>query len=198
MAAGPIEITATRAPVVDFSKVWANVTLAIVTHKKNSFTSVDQVVTSPVSLGGVRGGASLQAIQSNADKPYTNMWSKIESDPDSKVSNISEGIERATEGNYSLILESQFAEYLVNKHCELKIVDTFLPQRGYAFALTKRSPLKTELDRGIQEMIDDGSLNRLHQKYWNVPCVSGQPTVSSHFSMLAFLLLLPLVLSNQS
>lgn len=190
LAAGPISAHEAMKDIIDFSKVWANVSLSVITHKDNSLETLQDVIDSPLTLGGVEGGSSLEAIQSTPEAPYINMWSKIESDPDSKVPYLMEGIKRTREGNYSLILENQLAEYLVNQYCELMIVDSFLPQSGYAFALPLGSHLTPELDKGIQSMIDDGTLQRLHREHWSVPCVSGQSTLVSQVSLLAFLLLL--------
>ena len=194
MAAAPLAITDLRRAVVDFSKVWANVSLAMVTHVDNGLDNVTLVLDSPHSLGCVDGGATYNQLKGERDPPYTKIWSKIESDPESKVKNVSDGVERAREGNYTLIVESQFADYIVNKHCELRIVHTFLPQEGYAFALTKGSNLKVELDKGIQKMIDDGSLARIRRKWWDVPCVSGQPQAARPLDLALYAVALAICL----
>ncbi|ELT99227.1 hypothetical protein CAPTEDRAFT_175888, partial [Capitella teleta] len=177
LAAGPIQVTAIRNSVVDFSIIWANVTVVLVTHVDNGFDTVQDVLDSDHSLGGIDGGSSLQAISHEFKEPFSSMWSKIESDPDAKVADAEAGIARARKGNYTVVVESLYADYMVNKHCELKTIDTKLSVHGYAFAMTKGSALKPELDRGIQEMVSDGSLDKLRRKYWKVPCVSGQSAV---------------------
>ncbi|ELT99225.1 hypothetical protein CAPTEDRAFT_119480 [Capitella teleta] len=177
LAAGGIQVTATRSNVVDFSIVWANATFVLVTHVDNGFDTVQDVLDSPHSLGGIDGGSSLQAISREFKEPFSSMWSKIESDPNANVATAKAGIARARKGNYTVVLESLYADYMVHKHCELKTIDMKLSVHSYAFAMTKGSALKPELDRGIQEMINDGSLDKLRRKYWKVPCVSGQSAV---------------------
>jgi len=49
------------------------------------------------------------------------MFNRMESNENSTVENTQDGVQRAEDGDFAFLTELPSAEYLVTKHCDLKV-----------------------------------------------------------------------------
>ena len=87
---------------------------------------------------------------------------------DVMVSNAAEGIERAKQGKYAYITESQIGEYEVNKDCDLIIVGEWLRTNHFAFAFPRGQyeGLRKRVNKALLELEDNGVMETLKRKWW--------------------------------
>ena len=79
-----------------------------------------------------------------------------------------EGIEKAKQGNYAYITESQIGEYAVNKDCDLIIVGDHFRSTHFSFAFPRGQGdgLRKRVNKALLELEDNGVMETLRRKWW--------------------------------
>ena len=87
---------------------------------------------------------------------------------DVMVSNAVKGIERAKQGKYAYITESQIGEFEVNKDCDLIIVGERFRTTYFAFAFPRGQyeGLRKRVNKALLELEDNGVMETLKRKWW--------------------------------
>lgn len=158
IAASGISATPERQKSFDFSINYYNPPQVLVINKKNadSFTSTD-------ALSGKKVGAQKGSIQEDVVKdqfPDSNLVSVA------KVPNL---IVELNQGSIDgLVLEKTIAESYISQNKDLQLADFDLKSsedEAYSIAMPKDSgKLKTEIDKIVQDLIDEGKIDEFVSK----------------------------------
>jgi hypothetical protein len=79
-----------------------------------------------------------------------------------------DGAERvkAAEGGFVFLMEASSAEFYARRNCNLMIYGENLFPTSMAFAMKKGSYWKEKINNAITDLVTDGYLDNLHDKYW--------------------------------
>ncbi|ELU03893.1 hypothetical protein CAPTEDRAFT_164990 [Capitella teleta] len=82
---------------------------------------------------------------------------------------LDDGLKKTRTGNFGWLLNTMTGKYLVNQRpCDLTLIDTGYGMRSFGFAVPKNAyALKRELDIAILQLIEEGVLEDLEEK-WEV------------------------------
>lgn len=123
-----------------------------------------------VKFGTVQGG-STQGFFKNAknNKVYERMWSMMSEDSGVFEKTNGEGVKRVLNTKnqgYAFLMESTQIEYEIAKNCDLKQVGGLLDSKSYGIAMPLDSPYRSEINRAILRLQEDGTLRKLKRKWW--------------------------------
>ncbi|XP_069104055.1 glutamate receptor U1-like [Argopecten irradians] len=95
-----------------------------------------------------------------------------ESHPEVLVSTLEAGVSKVKDGNgdYALVLESEFAYYTAARTCGLAVTGKTHAERSYAFACGPDSNICRKLDHALIEMKETGELLQITDKWMSGPC----------------------------
>jgi len=143
-------------------------------------TTVQSVLDKDVTFGVVQGGSTLQLLKSSFNPLHQSLWNSISSDySTSIIESYNAGMQRVNNenGSFSIVMESNAADYLTAQDCSLYTVGS-LEDRHYAFGFPKGSRHRRMFSQGLLEMTETGKLSAAKFKWWPEPTNCPQPTVS--------------------
>ena len=126
---------------------------------------------SSVSLKfGVLKGGSTRHFISTSDHPLVVRLNQyFLQHPEDLVNTIKEGVERAAQGGYVMLMESSNAEYVANSMCQMRVLYDTVNMRqgfGYGIALPKNSTYLEPFSKVIVELETSGTLRSLLKRYY--------------------------------
>lgn len=136
-------------------------------HNIRNFKDLSEQTS--ISYGVKKHGANLPLFH---DSPVVaKMYSYIDTHPSVFVEGEREGLLKVKREKYAFITESTFAEYVVQRDCDLLAIDDRRKhfQFEYAIAVAKNSPLKDRFSKAIRQLRQSGRIKELKQKYWTPP-----------------------------
>jgi hypothetical protein len=143
--------------------------LSALIHKDNigNMTSFkDLSEQSEIVYGVKKVGANLPLFHESP--VISKMYQYMDSHPSSFVSGEKEGIKRVKTSKYAFITESTFNEYIIDRDCDLTVIDD--KQKNfkfeYAIALRKGLPQKNVINNVLRHLKKSGKLDELKDKYW--------------------------------
>ena len=172
IAAAPLFVTANRARVVDFSFPFLQVEATVLLHKSahNTIKSVDDLVRqNHIHIGTLNTGLIVWSFKTSNNTLYKNMWKKMQSyNPSAFTASNEDGIDRVRKGKYAFVIPNTIAEYVsLRKPCDLAMLEPFLMERHYAFAVTKWSPLLPAINKVLANLKQNGFLRRMYYRWWH-------------------------------
>ena len=182
IAAGAISITPWREKFVDFSLPFMKSGISTIMKKISSSNKNIPLIRSPYELanqtiikyGMISGSLTYSYFQLTNQSQIHAMWETMTSAiPPVLEWSALEGVNRVRQSNgrYAFFVESVFAEYIsIQRPCDLRILGEYLNTSYYAFAVKKRSPLLDKLNDAITTLIQNGSIERLRDKWWKGKC----------------------------
>ena len=129
---------------------------------KNSHQSFTSVAYPDVLTNSNEAGlARVRGEHLTAEFSYDSSHNRGKNTPEISIRPISDD-------RYAFILPDTIADYITTrKPCDLqKVGEGFLMNRGYGLAVPKGSSLLSYLNRGLNLLEADGTLHRLHKKWW--------------------------------
>merc|ERR1712004_224958 len=197
IVAAALTITDTRRDALIFSDPFMEVPLTLFTQKMNQVDSLQDAITHPsLKIGVLEGGRISDNLQSSTVSPYTDLWGRIAStEPKAFVGSIKEGVQRVTEGNFSLIMELPAAEYLSADNCDLttNLQFSFEGEKDvYAFGISKTLPINkvADINEALKQLMDSGFISELKAKWWRGKC---SPSSASNMISIGYRIVLALV-----
>ena len=175
MALAPMFPTKNRLKVVDFSQHYLNVEATVILRKPphgvpSRITKVEDLLNqSEIKYGTWDTGIIIRAFRRTNDTLYRIMWRNIQRfSPNAFTDSNDEGIQRVRNEKYAFILPHPIGEYISMQFpCDLITVDKFLlKQKGYSIAVSKGSPLLSEINKQLNIMKQTGYLQRIYHKWW--------------------------------
>lgn len=123
-----------------------------------------------INYGCKTDGSTQAFFASSNHSTYRRMWNFMESKKHEGVfpKSNNKGIELVKKGNYAFLMESTTIDYIVQRDCELTQIGGLLDHKGYGIALRKRSPFRAPLSKAIVELNEDGILQDLKAKWWEI------------------------------
>ena len=172
--------TEERKQNVDFSEVYYEAKNTIVANKGSNLTE-------PADLSGKTVGVQLGATQAEAADDIAKEYSDITVKPLNKTSEI---IQEVKAGRIdAAIIEDTIARGFISSNPDLEF--NTIPntgEAGSAIAFTKGSPLVDDFNRVLQEMQDNGELEKLVKKWFDP---SGESEATTSNSALSFARIAP-------
>lgn len=155
IVAAAATITPEREKVVTFSRPYYEAQQALVVPTGSDITSTDDISGQVV---GVQQGTTGQKY--------------AESDTDaSEVRGFAKGADAlaavATEQVVAAIVDQPFAADAIEKQDGLEIAEEIPTNEVYGFAVAPDNPLIDGVNEAIGQLIDDGTMNELYQKYFS-------------------------------
>ncbi|KAK5891964.1 hypothetical protein CesoFtcFv8_012392 [Champsocephalus esox] len=97
------------------------------------------------------------------------MWAFMSSKPStSLVKSIEDGIQRVLKSDYALLMESATIDYITQRNCNLTQVGGLIDSKGYGIGTPQGSPYRDKITMAILNILEDGRLHMLRQKWWSV------------------------------
>lgn len=180
LAVADITQTAMRETVVDFTVPFDQVGITILypvsfgyiypqtAWKTQPFSSVSDLVDQDqIKFGTVRGGATHSFFQNSQDPDMMQAFLRM-TEEDSLVSHNREGIERVLSGGgkFAFFMESAGADYATAQNCGLTTVGGNINTRNYGIVTQKDSAYRKVLNIALLELMDEGVIQKLKQKWW--------------------------------
>ena len=140
-------------------------------------TITELVNQTAIRYGVIDGSMTMWFFKASRDPTLASMWDAMsESEPVGLAKTAAEGIERVrmSNGSFVFMLESTFADYLVNHPpCDLMTLDQtdLLNPNSYAFAVQKNAPLEQKISRAIRALKRRGEIDKLYTKWWKTDCI---------------------------
>jgi len=190
VAAAPITVSDNRKNVVDFTKPFMTFSTVFVVRKpangSQEFKTLHDLISQPgMKFGVLQHGTTEQFISQSPNQDLARL--NIE-----HVRTQEEGIERVRGGNFAFIIEAITAEYWTRKApcdlVEVKINDSDLKAREYAFAAKKNAGYTTKLNQAMDELRASGELEELKRKWWKDECKSSAVSALSHSAPVMIIL----------
>ncbi|CAH0555475.1 unnamed protein product [Brassicogethes aeneus] len=123
-----------------------------------------------IKYGTVNGGSTQAFFRDSNYSTYQRMWISMDTNkPSVFEDNNEDGVNRVLttkNGLYAFLMESSQIEYFVQTKCELKQVGTWLDSKGYGIAMPMNSPYRSEINKAVLKMQEEGRLQTLKTKWW--------------------------------
>lgn len=132
----------------------------------NSFDDLSK--QTHIKYGTIFGGSTARYLNTSPMENTKRMWQFMsKSEPSLFVRSPSEGIERVktSDGQYAFIVDGFFGSYVASQNCDLEVVGKPLTKMGYGFGCPKRSDICKTLNLALLEMREDGTLERIVEKW---------------------------------
>jgi hypothetical protein len=168
-AIGDITVLSTRDKYVEFSYPFMKFGLTALIRKDvignlSSFRELSE--QTDVAYGVKKYGANLPLFH---DSPVvTKMYNYMDANPSVFAKGEKEGIKRVKTQKYAFITEGPFNEYVMNRDCDLTVIDDKQKNFQFEYAIAMRKDLlqRHEISDALRLMKKEGILDRLKDKYW--------------------------------
>jgi len=124
-----------------------------------------------MEYGLVREGATEAFFRNSDSEVRRRLWRKMaDNSTDMLTDRVQEGVERVRNenGKYVFFMESNTAEYVTERQCDLEAVGGQLNQIFYGIGLPIRSELRKPINAALLKLEADGTLGRLKRKWWEM------------------------------
>ncbi|XP_033958833.1 glutamate receptor ionotropic, kainate 3 [Pseudochaenichthys georgianus] len=122
-----------------------------------------------IEYGVVKDGATMTFFKKSKVSTFEKMWAFMSSKPStSLVKSIEDGIQRVLKSDYALLMESATIDYITQRNCNLTQVGGLIDSKGYGIGTPQGSPYRDKITMAILNILEDGRLHMLRQKWWSV------------------------------
>lgn len=165
IGAGPILDTPEYLSAVLLSKPWATVGLTIVVKKSANVTSLKEAIDKLDTFYVVNDSEEAKKLRKVSDQQGSSDITTVERRA-KDIQSVYAGLAAVSkEAKSALVLNSEEARYHVtHDHCDLLAIPDFQTLGNYTFAFPRNSLLLDNFNRVIQDMKQDGSLEKLKDK----------------------------------
>ncbi|MGH0131140.1 UNVERIFIED_CONTAM: hypothetical protein FKN15_045106 [Acipenser sinensis] len=164
--------------------VWWFFTLIIIssyTANLAAFLTVERMVSpiesaedlakqTEIAYGTLDSGSTKEFFRRSKIALFDKMWTYMKSaEPSVFVKTTAEGVVRVrkSKGKYAYLLESTMNEYIEQrKPCDTMKVGGNLDSKGYGIATPKGSSLRTPVNLAVLKLSEQGTLDKLKNKWW--------------------------------
>ncbi|XP_047737790.1 glutamate receptor ionotropic, delta-1-like [Hyalella azteca] len=120
------------------------------------------------TLGVITGGTSLETeLEENIDTTAHRAWNEL-AKPRGLVTSPAEGLRKAREENYVLLISETEFYGTSNDECDYTVLPGSFFKFPSGFAVKKGSALGPLFNKALLEIINTGVLPRI-KRYWNIP-----------------------------
>lgn len=170
MAIGDLTITPDRANAIDFTVPIIESGVAVLVKKSGteSLSSLEDLLRQEsIGIGAVDGGSTKAFLRRTTHPVYGRFYDRIAgSCPHTFVRTVDEGVQKAKEGNFAMVMESLTIEELANNDCDIKQLGEEMEKIGYGIGMKKDSPYTSAVSEAILIFKNTGKLEELKNKHW--------------------------------
>lgn len=124
---------------------------------------VHDLIANNIKYGTIGGWPTLKALASSGNNSVSELAQALEN-RGQHVSTVQEGINKVTNENYALVIDSVIADNIINSHCNIMSVATIPSDiKWYAFA-TKHQHHQ-DFESAVAEAKEDGTMRRIGNKW---------------------------------
>jgi len=139
--------------------------------KAQKFADLGDLVSSKeFDVGAVAAGSTYEYITAVAEGEEFDVIRSAWQAPGGKdllATSATDGVARARASKYAFIMESATATYIMNQRpCDLQTIGDVFAKRSYGFTVPNNSLILEELHVGILEMMEEGEMEALEQKWF--------------------------------
>jgi hypothetical protein len=130
---------------------------------------VDPELNHGYTYGCVNQSSTYKYITEVAPGPLFEKMTKYFNDnPAALVKSTKEGLDRANNESYAFMMETTSLRYAVNSNpCTLMDTGVTFGMKSYGLAVGRTSPIKESLHQAILEMIENGEIEGLENKWFD-------------------------------
>jgi hypothetical protein len=131
------------------------------------FNNVEELfnLNGTIPYGAMLEGSTIKFFRESKNPMYKHMYEWMMENIDNMMMSYSDALERVSKGNFAFFMELPLVDYYSGKYCDLVRVGGLLNQRAYGFAGQKKSPYIQPLNEVIVELMNNGKLHELYQKW---------------------------------
>lgn len=127
----------------------------------------ESVITGNPKMLVLKGSSTLKYFQKSRLPLYIQYLNRIKNDPSLIVNSYSEALERILKSTDTMfLLESPIATYISAMNCNFTTSSGTLNTQEYSIALRTESPLRIALNHQMMLLEEDGTLDKLRDKWW--------------------------------
>ena len=135
---------------------------------KMPISSIHDLAKSNVMYGSIQSGSTLEFFHDHSDPFYKRMYFKMKECDECLPDSTEHGVEKVLEeqGQYAFFMESTSIEYHTERNHNLVKIGENLNSISYGIAMKKGSLLRPAITSAIIYLRQNGTLDRLKQKWW--------------------------------
>ena len=187
-------MTDDRSKAIDFTVPFMNVTLGAIILKSNNPNGTikrleDLTQQRDILYGFLRSGSTHNFFKRSADPKIHEMFVQTLQNPSVYTQSTEEGISKVKNAKYVFIGESPALEFIADNDCDLEFISADHFPKSYAIALTKGSKYLNDFNEAIKQLIEEGTIDELKDKYWGKHCLAeNEPNSFSQFKSSLYLI----------
>ena len=154
-----------------------NITLGAIILKSNNPNGTikrleDLAEQRDISYGFIRSGSTNNFFERSKNPKIHQMFVQTYHNPSVYTKSVKEGISKVKNAKYAFIGESPTLEFIADNDCELEFISADHFPTSYAIALTKGSKYLHDFNEAIKQLIEEGTIDDLKDKYWGKHCLA--------------------------
>ena len=154
-----------------------NVTLGVIILKSNNPNGTikrleDLAEQKDISYGFIKSGSTNNFFERSTNPKIHQMFVQTYHNPSVYTKSVKEGISKVKNTKYAFISESPILEFIADNDCELEFISADHFPTSYAIALTKGSKYLHDFNEAIKQLIEEGTIDDLKDKYWRKNCLA--------------------------
>merc|ERR1711892_390156 len=121
-----------------------------------------------IKFGMVHSGSTQAFFRESKDHIYEKMWRAMSEKPEVFTKDDKDGVNRVqrSDGDYAFLMESNAAEYVTQRKCDLRTIGGLLNQADYGIGFPLESIYRKPINQALLRMKNKGTLKRLKTKWW--------------------------------
>jgi len=147
----------------------ASLSGSLTIHKISTFQSVDDLADQNKIIYGMVPSGSTQAFFRDSENDiYARMWWAMSQNSEFFSESNKEGVDRVLRdnGDYAFFMESNTAEYVTERICDLITIGGLLNQVDYGIGFPLDSIHRKPINQALLKLESEGTLKRLKTKWW--------------------------------
>ncbi|XP_011645300.1 glutamate receptor ionotropic, kainate 2-like isoform X1 [Pogonomyrmex barbatus] len=133
-----------------------------------SFKIVEELAfQQKIKYGAKEGGSTLAFFRDSQHPPYRIMYNyMMDHKAEVLMDSNEKGVWKTQHENYAFLMESSSIEYIKQRKCNVTQIGGLLDSKSYGIAMKKNAPYRTELNRALLRLQENGRIGELQDKWW--------------------------------
>jgi len=147
----------------------ASLSGSLTIHKISTFQSVDDLARqNKIIYGMVPSGSTQAFFRKSENYVYQLLWQAMSQNKEFFSESNKEGVDRVLRdnGDYAFFMESNTAEYVTERICDLITIGGLLNQVDYGIGFPLDSIHRKPINQALLKLESEGTLKKLKTKWW--------------------------------
>merc|ERR1711892_1523233 len=147
----------------------ASLSGSLTIRKISTFQSVEDLAfQNKIKFGIVSSGSTQAFFRDSDDEVYARIWLAMSQNSEFSSESNKEGVDRVLRdnGDYAFFMESNTAEYVTERICDLITIGGLLNQVDYGIGFPLDSIHRKPINQALLKLESEGTLKKLKTKWW--------------------------------